>query len=63
MLIYFTDATSGGKLAINPKRVVVVFTLPEGDMKGKTAIGLTTGNCIVDESRLDVVGALQSHLD
>jgi hypothetical protein len=60
MLIYFTDATNQQKVAINPKFVVVVFVLPDGDMKGKTVIGVTTGNIVVEESQIEVVGALQS---
>lgn len=59
MLVYFTDATNQQKVAINPKFVVVVFVLPDGDMKGKTVIGLTTGNIVVEESQIDVVGTLQ----
>lgn len=60
MLVYFTDATNQQKVAINPKFVVVVFVLPDGDMKGKTVIGVTTGNIVVEESQIEVVGALQS---
>jgi len=50
MLVYFTDATNQSRVAVNPKYVVVVFVLPDGDMKGKTVIGLTTGNILVEES-------------
>jgi hypothetical protein len=46
MLVYFTDATNQQKVAINPKYVVVVFVLPDGDMKGKTVVGLTNGNIV-----------------
>jgi hypothetical protein len=63
MLVYFTDATNQNKVAINPKRVVIVFVLPDGDMKGKTVIGLTTGNIVVEESQIDVVGVLQGQID
>ena len=59
MLVYFTDATNQQKVAVNPKFVVVVFVLPDGDMKGKTVIGLTNGNIVVEESQIDVVGTLQ----
>jgi predicted metal-dependent peptidase len=60
MLVYFTDATNQQKVAMNPKYVVVVFVLPDGDMKGKTVIGLTNGNIVVEESQIEVVGVLQS---
>lgn len=62
MLVYFTDAVSKEKIAINPKYVVVVFVARDGEVQGKTIIGVTTGNIIVDESQLDVVGALQSQV-
>jgi hypothetical protein len=61
-MLYFTDATNQQKVAVNSKYVVVVFVLPDGEMKGKTVIGLTTGNIVVDESQLDVVGQLQSQV-
>lgn len=63
MLIYFTDATNQQKVAINPKFVVVIFVLPDGEMKGKTVVGLTTGNVVVEESQIDVVGVLQGQIE
>ena len=62
MLVYFTDATNQQKVAINPKYVVVVFVLPDGEMQGKTVIGLTNGNIVVEESQIDVVGVLQGQM-
>jgi predicted metal-dependent peptidase len=62
MLVYFTDATNQQQVAINPKYAVVVFVLPDGEMKGKTVIGLTNGNIVVEESQIDVVGVLQGQL-
>ena len=62
MLVYFTDATNQQQVAINPKYAVVVFVLPDGDMQGKTVIGLTNGNIVVEESQIDVVGVLQGQL-
>lgn len=62
MLVYFTDATNQQKVAVNPKYVVVVFVLPDGDMEGKTVIGLTNGNIVVEESQIDVVGILQGQM-
>ena len=63
MLVYFTDAVSKEKIAINPKYVVVVFVARDGEMQGKTIIGVTTGNIVVDESQLDVVGTLQGQTE
>jgi hypothetical protein len=63
MLVYFTDATNQQKVAINPKYAVVVFVLPDGEMKGKTVIGLTNGNIVVEESQIDVVGVLQGQIE
>jgi predicted metal-dependent peptidase len=62
MLVYFTDATNQQEVAVNPKYVVVVFVLPDGDMQGKTVIGLTNGNIVVEESQIDVVGVLQGQM-
>jgi predicted metal-dependent peptidase len=62
MLVYFTDATNQQKVAINPKYVVVVFVLPDGDMAGKTVVGLTNGNIVVEESQTDVVGIIQGQM-
>ena len=62
MLVYFTDATNQQEVAVNPKYVVVVFILPDGEMKGKTVIGLTNGNIVVEESQTNVVGVLQGQM-
>ena len=62
MLVYFTDATNQQQVAINPKYAVVVFVLPDGDMQGKTVIGLTNGNIVVEESQINVVGVLQGQM-
>jgi hypothetical protein len=62
MLVYFTDATNQQQIAINPKHVVAVFTVQEGDMKGKTAIGVINGSILVEESQIHVVGVLQGQL-
>lgn len=62
MLVYFTDATNQQEVAVNPKYVVVVFVLPDGEMKGKTVIGLTNGNIVVEESQINVVGVLQGQI-
>jgi hypothetical protein len=62
MLIYFTDAVTQEQIAINPTYVTAVFTAQDGDMKGKTVIGLTNGTLIVEQSQVDVVGTLQAQL-
>ena len=62
MLVYFTDAVSKLQIAINPAYVVAVYILPEGEMKGKTVIGLTNGNVVVEDDQINVVGVLQGQL-
>ena len=62
MLVYFTDAVSKLQIAINPTYVVAVYILPEGEMKGKTVIGLTNGNVVVEDDQINVVGVLQGQL-
>jgi len=58
MLIYFTEAQTSKSVAVNPKHVVSVFEASGGDFDGKTAIVFIGGNLAVEESVLDVVGAL-----
>jgi uncharacterized protein YlzI (FlbEa/FlbD family) len=55
-MIWITEATSGNKIAINPTYIVAVFTISDGEQKGKTAINLTNGNVVVDESDYEVIG-------
>ena len=62
MLVYFTDTVTQQQIAINPTYVTAVYVVPEGDLKGKTVIGLTNGNVIVDESQITVVGVIQGQL-
>jgi hypothetical protein len=57
-MIWITEAASGNKIAINPTYVVAVFTITEGDQKGKTAINLTNGNVVVEETDFDVIGMM-----
>jgi len=57
-MIWITEATSGNKIAINPTYVVAVFTITEGDQKGKTAINLTNGNVVVEETDFDIIGMM-----
>lgn len=62
MLVYFTDATNQKQIAINPTYVTAVFTVNEGEMEGKTVVGLTNGNLVVEQDQLTVVGVLQGEL-
>ena len=61
-LITLTDAISKESVAVNPSFVVAVFTAPSGEQAGKTVLGLTNGNMLVDEYYLDVVGQIQGQL-
>jgi len=58
MLIYFTEANTGKRIAVNPKHVVSVFEATGGDFDGKTAVVFVGGNLAVDESVIEVVGAV-----
>ena len=63
-MIWLTDSVNGHKVAVNPQYIVAVFTIPEttneeqNKLIGKTAINLTTGSIIVDETEYDVVGRM-----
>jgi hypothetical protein len=59
-MIWITEAVSGNKIAINPTYIVAVFTISDGEQKGKTAINLTNGNVVVNESDYDVVGMMSA---
>ena len=57
MLIYFEDATTNRKVAVNPKNVVVVFTAEENGEQ-VTVINTITGNIPTRMSQLDVVAQI-----
>jgi hypothetical protein len=60
-MIWVTDTVNKHKVAVNPSYVVAVFQIPDiegNEHIGKTAINLTTGNIIVDESDFDIVGQM-----
>jgi uncharacterized protein YlzI (FlbEa/FlbD family) len=63
-MIWLTDSVNGHKVAVNPHYVVAVFQIPkttdgeQNALVGKTALNLTTGSIIVDESEYDVVGRM-----
>lgn len=63
MLVYFTDVVSKKPVAVNPKYVVAVFSIVEGELKDKTAISLVNGSVAVDESQTEVVGVLQGQIE
>ena len=62
MLIYFTDAVTGNKLAINPEYVTGVFIANDEENKGKTVLSLINGSFLVSESQIEAVGVLQGQL-
>lgn len=53
--IWVTDVKTQAKIAINPDHVVAVFTATEGEVEGKTVIGLVNGNVVVEEKDIDVI--------
>ena len=62
MLIYFTDAVTGNKLAINPEYVTGVFIANDEENKGKTVLSLINGSFLISESQIEAVGVLQGQL-
>lgn len=53
--IWLTDVQNGAKVAVNTKHVSVVFTAPEGEVKGKTIVSMTNGTLAVEEDDLTVI--------
>jgi hypothetical protein len=62
MLIYFTDAITGNKLAINPEYVTGVFIANDEEHKGKTVVALLNGSFLVTETQIEAVGKIQGEL-
>ena len=60
MLLHFTDANTQKTVAVNPKYVVVVFTNTTEDGTEQTVINTTTGNLVVPDAYLDVIGRLNA---
>ena len=58
-MLWFTEVKSGDRMDINPDYVVAVFTAAEGEFSGKTVISLISGQTVVEESAVDVVGQLK----
>lgn len=69
MLLTFTEILSGEPIAINPTKVISVFTvkknedIEEQQYVGKTVIVLEGSNVIVVESYDEVVGRLNGELN
>ena len=54
-MIWVTDATNGNKVALAKRHVIAIFTIPEGEQQGQTAITMTNGSIVVKESDVDLV--------
>jgi hypothetical protein len=59
MLLIFTDTNTGNAIAVNPAHVVVVFTAKNEEGVESTVINTLTGNVLVKESYVEVVGQIQ----
>lgn len=61
MLIWVKESRSGNQIAINSKNVVAVFeVMDENESKGKTAIALSNGTVVVEDSLLEVVSRINA---
>jgi uncharacterized protein YlzI (FlbEa/FlbD family) len=61
MLIWVKESRSGNQIAINTKSVIAVFeVMDENEAKGKTALSLTNGNVVVEDSLLEVVARINA---
>jgi pyrroline-5-carboxylate reductase len=64
MFVYFTDAVTKSRMAVNPKQVVAVLNSPNTEqVPGKTIISTAAGTLAIDEDILDVVGTLNGVLN
>ena len=68
MLLTFTEILSGEPIAINPNKVVSVFTVKSNEEMneeyvGRTIIVLDSSNVIVKESYDEVVGRINGELN
>jgi len=61
-MLLFTDAQTGNSIAVNPNFVVVVFSTKNDEGVEKTVINTTTGNVLVNESQVEVIGQIQGEL-
>ena len=61
MLIWVKESRSGNQIAINSKNVVAVFeVMDENESKGKTALSLSNGTVVVEDSLLEVVSRINA---
>jgi hypothetical protein len=61
-MLHFTDSVTGMSVAINPSKVVCVFTNKDVETGVETTvINLINGNVGVTESYLETVGRFQSN--
>ena len=58
-MLIFTESMTKNAIAINPNKIIAVFTATEGEYKDKTVISVPNGSIIVDESTVDVLGAIK----
>ena len=58
-MLWFTEVKSGDRIAINPQYVVAVFTAKEGEFDGKTVISLISGQTVVEEDSVLIVGQIE----
>lgn len=61
MLVYFTDATTNGSIAVNLTQLVCVFTVEEEGVE-KTILNMLNGNLAIKETYLDAVGRINGEL-
>lgn len=57
-MIWVTDAQNNNKVAISKRHIIAIFTIPEGEQTGQTAITMTTGSIVVKESDIQLVGEM-----
>jgi uncharacterized protein YlzI (FlbEa/FlbD family) len=62
MLLTFKDSIAGLPVHINPKHIVGVFCVADGEHKGRTAITLVNGNVVIEEDEATVVGTINTAL-
>jgi hypothetical protein len=54
-MFYVTDAITKNRVALNPKHIVAVFKIPEGEQAGKTGINLVNGSIVCEEEDYSIV--------
>ena len=59
-MIYVTDAVTKNSVAINPKHVVAVFKIPEGDHAGKTGVNMVNSSIVCEEEDYAIVAEINN---